>query len=114
MHPYYPCIINNNLLLHERGRLDMRREIANETHGTKLAISILYPIATSVSKITNYCFIRAGCKIAPNTGTNATKFFTLATKSRKLGAKLATRMLHHTLPRDLVIFMLKTCNWLPL
>ena len=37
----------------------------------------------------------AGRKIAPN-------FFTLATNSRKLGAKLATKMLHHTLPRDLV------------
>ena len=36
-------------------------------------------------------------EIVPNTGTNATKFFTLATKSWKLVAKLATRMLHHNL-----------------
>ena len=34
-------------------------------------------------------------EIAPNTGANATKFFTLATKSWKLVAKLATRMFHH-------------------
>ena len=45
----------------------------------------------------------AGRKIAPNTGANATKFFTLATKSSKLVAKLATRIFNHTLPRDLVI-----------
>ena len=45
-----------------------------------------------------------GRKIAPNTGANATKFFTLATKSWKLVAKLATRISNHTLPRDLVIF----------
>ena len=31
-----------------------------------------------------------GRKIAPNTGANATKFFTLATKSSELIAKLAT------------------------
>ena len=35
--------------------------------------------------------------MAPNTGANATKFFTLATKSWKLVAKLATRILHHNL-----------------
>ena len=46
----------------------------------------------------------SGHKIAPNTGANATKFFTLATKSWKLVAKLATRISNHTLPRDLVIF----------
>ena len=45
---------------------------------------------------------KAGCKIAPNTGANATKFFTLATKSWKLVAKLATRISDYTLPRDLV------------
>ena len=44
----------------------------------------------------------AGRKIVPNTDANAPKFFTLATKSYKLVAKLATRMLHHTLLRDLV------------
>ena len=37
----------------------------------------------------------AGREIAPNTGANATKFFTLATKSCKLVTKLATRMFHH-------------------
>ena len=42
-------------------------------------------------------------KIVPNTGTNATKFFTLATKSWKLVANLVTRISNHTLPRDLVI-----------
>ena len=46
---------------------------------------------------------QAGRKIAPNTGANATKFFTLATKSLKLVANLATRISNHTLPRDLVI-----------
>jgi len=45
----------------------------------------------------------AGRKIAPNTGANATKFFTLATKSWKLVANLATRISNHTWPRDLVI-----------
>ena len=40
---------------------------------------------------------KAGREIAPDTGANATKFFTLATKSWKLVAKLATRMLHHIL-----------------
>ena len=35
-------------------------------------------------------FPRAGREIAPTTGANATKFFTLATKSWKLFAKLAT------------------------
>ena len=39
----------------------------------------------------------SGREIAPNTGANATKFFTLATKSWKLVAKLATRMFHHNL-----------------
>ena len=45
----------------------------------------------------------SGHKIATNTGANATKFFTLATKSWKLVAKLATRISNHTLPRDQVI-----------
>ena len=40
-----------------------------------------------------------GHEIAPNTGTNVTKFFTLATKSRKLVAKLVTRMFHHNLTK---------------
>ena len=44
-----------------------------------------------------------GHKIAPNAGANGTKFFTLASKSWKLVAKLATRISNHTLPRDLVI-----------
>ena len=45
-----------------------------------------------------------GCKTAPNTGANATKFFALATKSLKLVANLATRISNHTLiPRDLAI-----------
>jgi len=45
----------------------------------------------------------AGRKIAPNTGANATKFFTLVIKSLKLCAKLATRISNHTFPRNLVI-----------
>ena len=44
-----------------------------------------------------------GSKIAPNTGANATKFFTLATRSWKIVAKLATKISNHTLPRDPVI-----------
>ena len=40
-----------------------------------------------------------GREIAPNTGANATKFFTLANKSWKLVAKLATRMFHHNLTK---------------
>ena len=47
--------------------------------------------------------INAGHQIAPNTGANAAKFFTLATKSWKLVAKLATRIPNHISPRDLVI-----------
>jgi len=46
----------------------------------------------------------SGHEIAPNTGTNAPKFSALATKSSKLVAKLASRILHHTLPEDLVNF----------
>ena len=38
-----------------------------------------------------------GREIAPNTSANATKFFTLATKSSKFVAKLAIRMFHHNL-----------------
>ena len=45
----------------------------------------------------------SGRKIVPNTSANATKFFTLVTKSWKLVAKLATRISNDTLPRDLVI-----------
>ena len=40
-----------------------------------------------------------GREVAPNTGANATKFFTLATKSCKLVAKFATRMFHHNLTK---------------
>ena len=47
--------------------------------------------------ITLHDHVLPGCEIAPNTGTNATKFFTLVTKSWKLVAKLATRMFHHDL-----------------
>ena len=43
--------------------------------------------------------ISTGREIAPNTGANATNFFTLATKSWKLVAKLATRMFHHNLTK---------------
>ena len=39
--------------------------------------------------------VLSGREIAPDTGANATKFFTLATKSWKLVAKLATKMLYH-------------------
>ena len=42
---------------------------------------------------------KSGREIAPNTGTNATKFFTLATKSWKLVAKLATRTFHYNLTK---------------
>ena len=38
-----------------------------------------------------------GCEIAPNIGANVTKFSTLETKSSKVVAKLATRMLHYNL-----------------
>ena len=41
----------------------------------------------------------AGCEIAPNTVANATKFFTLATKSWKLVGKLASRMFYHNLTK---------------
>ena len=45
------------------------------------------------------CIGLAGREIAPNTGANATKFFTLATKSWKLVAKLATRTFHYNLTK---------------
>ena len=51
------------------------------------------PLGTRLSEM------HSGCEIVPNTGANATKFFTLATKSWKLGAKLATRMFHHNLTK---------------
>ena len=41
----------------------------------------------------------SGREIAPNTGANATKFFTLATKSWKLVVKLATRTFHYNLTK---------------
>ena len=41
----------------------------------------------------------SGREIAPNTGANAPKFFTLATKSWKLVAKLVTRTFHHNLTK---------------
>ena len=41
----------------------------------------------------------SGREIAPNTGANAIKLFTLATKSWKLVAKLASRMFHHNLTK---------------
>ena len=44
-------------------------------------------------------FDNSGREIAPNTGANATKFFTLATKFWKLVAKLATWMFHHNLTK---------------
>ena len=47
--------------------------------------------------ITLHDHVLPGCEIVPNTGTNATKFFTLVTKSWKLVAKLVTRMFHHDL-----------------
>ena len=37
----------------------------------------------------------SGCEIVPYTDANATKFFTLATKSLKAVAKLVTGMLRH-------------------
>ena len=40
-----------------------------------------------------------GHGIVSNTGASTTKFFTLATKSWKLVAKLATRMFHHNLTK---------------
>ena len=43
-----------------------------------------------------------GHEIASNASTDATNLCTLATKSLKLVAKLATIMLHHTLRRDIV------------
>ena len=45
----------------------------------------------------------AGHEIVFNIGASATKFFTLATKSWKLVAKLATRMFHHNLTKRLWI-----------
>ena len=45
------------------------------------------------------CIFWPGREIAPNRGANATKFFTLVTKSWKLVAKLATRMFHHNLTK---------------
>ena len=44
-------------------------------------------------------FDLTGREIVPSTGANATKFFTLASKSWKLVAKLATRMFHHNLTK---------------
>ena len=39
--------------------------------------------------------VYSGCEIVPYTDANATKFFTLATKSLKAVAKLVARMLCH-------------------
>ena len=40
----------------------------------------------------SFTVVIAGRKMAPNTGSNATKFYTLAAKSSKLVAKLVTRI----------------------
>ena len=45
------------------------------------------------------CIFSSGHEIAPNTGANVTKFFTLVTKSWKLVTKLVTRMFHHNLTK---------------
>ena len=56
-----------------------------------------------LNKKTAKYYSLTGRKIAHNTGANATKFFTLATKYWKVVAKLATRISSHTLPRDLMM-----------
>ena len=65
-------------------------------------LPIFTSLALGLYKDNNSSYV-TGRKIAPNTAANATAFFTLATKSWKLVANLATRISNHTLPRDLVI-----------
>ena len=56
---------------------------------------IIYTLCNLIFQSIKLQVIRqSGREIAPNTGANATKFFILATKSSKVVAKLATRMLH--------------------
>ena len=63
-----------------------------------MKVLLIYPSIFYYNSLnTEYPDHLLGREIAPNTGANATKFFTLATKSWKLVAKLATRMFHHNL-----------------
>ena len=55
-----------------------------------------------------YIYILTGREIAPNRGANATKFFTLATKSWKLVAKLAGELKKICKHKFLLQFVFKT------
>ena len=57
----------------------------------------MFQLLTPLFKVSCYQNVPSGCEIVPNTGANATKFFTLVTKSSKLVAILVTRMFHHNL-----------------
>ena len=57
------------------------------------------PIRSVIIWLMDNCRQNSGREIAPNTGANATKFFTLATKSWKLVAKLATTTFHYNLTK---------------
>ena len=63
---------------------------------SKQLVKLYSQVAVTILQFMNNL---AGHEIAPDTGANVTKFFTLATKSWKLVSKLATRMFHHNLTK---------------
>ena len=77
--------------------------VANPAIWLVLKCSSYFPISAhgygNLSWVYLRCYLNSGREIAPNTGANATKFLTLATKSWKLVAKMATRMFHHNLTK---------------
>ena len=63
---------------------------------SKQLVKLYSQVAVTILQFMNNL---AGHEIAPDTGANVTKFFTLVTKSWKLVTKLATRMFHHNLTK---------------
>ena len=63
---------------------------------SKQLVKLYSQVAVTILQFMNNL---AGHEIAPDTGANVTKFFTLMTKSCKLVTKLATRMFHHNLTK---------------
>ena len=80
------------LQAHNNAKLDCVCELLSSTN--RLPLSCRHSLSLWHNKP-----VPAGREIAPNTDANATKFFTLATKSWKLVAKLATRTFHYNLTK---------------
>ena len=82
------------VLLHKVARTIIILVISTTNYAAESINDITFGVSCSST-----WHLMAGREIAPNTGANATKFFTLATKSWKLVAKLATTTFHHNLTK---------------